>query len=140
LPDGAARLYARLVPWLEISSAACLVSGNLARLGALLSVLLTISFTAAAAINLARGRQLDCGCMGKLTTDRAGWPLLFRNMILIGLAAPILMAPHPGSSITAEEWLPVGILVVAAVIFLTFFSSGFSYLQQALFSETGFRL
>jgi uncharacterized membrane protein YphA (DoxX/SURF4 family) len=64
LPDGLRPIYARLAPPLELLAALLLFAGVGVRAAAALLALLALSFVIGVGANLARGRDLDCGCFG----------------------------------------------------------------------------
>ena len=82
--------------------------------GSLLAFSLLGTYTAAIAINLARGRSyIDCGC-GDLPTPLSSW-LLLRNGLLMVLAWPYGAASgYVGS---AAAWGLVGVAVAVCVVF-----------------------
>lgn len=90
LPPALGRLYARLLPPLELLVALLLAVGTMARMAAILSVILLASFMVAIAINLARGRDLDCGCFGQLSR-RIGPGLLIQDATLLIASAGLAL-------------------------------------------------
>jgi len=86
LPDSLINMAALLLPWLEIVAALALLLPAWRRSGALwLAGLLGLA-TAAIAISLARGLDIDCGCF-TLTPGHSPislW-LIARNLTLIAL-------------------------------------------------------
>lgn len=139
LPRRIVRIFARLVPWLELGAALLLLIDQWVVIGALLSGLLLISFSAAATLNIVRGRHVSCGCMGKLTTERLGGPLLFRNTLLMALVLLLGFSDGVQAHLSTADWFPLSTLVVSSVIVLTLFGSGLDFLRQAFFpdSESG---
>lgn len=101
LPPALGRLYAHLLPVLELLAALLLLSGVVMRLAALLAIALLISFIVAVGINLARGRTLDCGCFGA-SGRHVGWRLLVEDIIL--LAMTLLLVT--GSNRIYTAWSP----------------------------------
>jgi methylamine dehydrogenase accessory protein MauD len=85
VPARVSPLLGRLVPLLEIMTAAGLVSAA-ASWAAVGSVALLLGFSAAIAANLARGRHPQCHCFGQLHSAPAGVSALLRNGFLIGVA------------------------------------------------------
>ena len=86
LPDSLINLAALLLPWLEIVAALALLQPAWRRPGALWLVGLLGLATAAIAISLARGLDIDCGCF-TLTPGHSPislW-LIVRNFMLIAL-------------------------------------------------------
>ncbi|SRR5579871_6060965 len=90
LPRRWSWLTAVVVPVLEASAAIGLLISATREPAAIAAALLIAMFSAAIAINLARGRrEIDCGCFGAaLRQTLSGW-LLARNAILIAAAAAI---------------------------------------------------
>ena len=96
LPEGASAFAAPLVAASEIAVAAALALPGL-RLPAPLSAAgLLAVYTAAIAINLARGRRhIDCGCAGPIRRQPlSGW-LIARNVALMAAALVCLLPPRP---------------------------------------------
>ncbi len=96
LPPALARLYALLVPPLELLIALLLFSGTAVRLAAALAALLLLSFLIAVGINVARGRNLDCQCFSKAAHRPIGWGLLFQDVVLVGAAVVL--------TVVAQTW------------------------------------
>jgi methylamine dehydrogenase accessory protein MauD len=118
---------ALLLPVAELAVAASLVATPAVRVGAVGALALLALFSAAIAINLARGRTPDCHCFGQLHSTPIGGGTLVRNAVLGGLSA-LLLAAGPGTGLrSAFAWvgdlsaggraaLVVGLLVGLAVI------------------------
>lgn len=85
MPEGAARLSARLIPSTELLVALLLLSGVALRLAALLAAVLLLGFAAGVGINLSRGRHLDCGCFGKHSRPISA-ALLIQDLGLVSFA------------------------------------------------------
>jgi hypothetical protein len=85
-----------IIPAIEGSAAVGLLIPVTQGCAAAILAVLVGMFTAAIAVNLARGRrQIDCGCFGPaLRQTLSGW-LIGRNLILIGAA--IIVARPMGS-------------------------------------------
>jgi peroxiredoxin len=86
VPARLAAPFALVVPLAELVIAAALLPRATAAGAALAAAALLLVFTAAIALNLARGRSPDCHCFGQLHSAPAGWRTLARNAALIGLA------------------------------------------------------
>jgi hypothetical protein len=102
LPPRPGRLYARLLPPLELLIALLLLSGTAVRLAATVAAALLLSFIVAVAVNMRRGRDLDCHCFGHATGRRIGWTLLLQDGAL--LVACIAVATFATTWATAEHW------------------------------------
>ncbi len=87
-----ASVIARLLPPLELVCGLALAFGLATRgvAGALAVVLLV--FTAAVALNLARGREIDCGCLGAAGPRRITRLTVARNLVLIVAALVVVWA------------------------------------------------
>lgn len=87
LPRTWIKPFTYILAWSELLVGTLLVTGWQTRLVAAASGLLLVTFIAAIAINLARGRQdLDCGCHGSKHAQKIGWRLIVRDLCLLGLS------------------------------------------------------
>jgi hypothetical protein len=91
----ASRLYALLLPPVELMVGLLLVLGVSVRVAALVSAALISSFVWGIGVNLLRGRRIECGCFGARRT--IGWPLVAQDVGL--LAASLELAW------TSDGWL-----------------------------------
>ncbi|MEP7305880.1 MAG: MauE/DoxX family redox-associated membrane protein [Acidobacteriota bacterium] len=82
--------FALLLPLAELACAAGLVSAGWAWLGASGALGLLVLFVAAISVSMIRGRRPNCRCFGQLHSSPVGWPTLFRNFALAGVAALVL--------------------------------------------------
>ncbi len=98
LPAAWSSPAAWIIPAIESSAAVGLLVPSVQQRAAAILAVMVGMFTAAVAINLARGRrQIDCGCFGPAFRQTlSGW-LIVRNLILIaaaiGVAFPIASRP-----------------------------------------------
>ncbi|HZS88725.1 MAG TPA: MauE/DoxX family redox-associated membrane protein [Chloroflexota bacterium] len=86
LPPRLGRLYAWLLPPLELFNALLLASGTVVRAASVMTSLLLFSFIVAVGVNVARGRDLDCHCFGKSMRRGIGVSLLLQDGALLGVA------------------------------------------------------
>jgi hypothetical protein len=117
LPERASKLIGMLLPFLETSCGVALALGIFARPTALLVASLLIAFIFAVAVNLRRGRPIDCGCVGA-TVGRASstisWWTVARNMMFLAMAAltaadlPAILSVGPRWHQPADSQIPVG--------------------------------
>jgi uncharacterized membrane protein YphA (DoxX/SURF4 family) len=137
VPDRLAPPIARWLPVLELAAGALLLLGlATAPVAALLGAVLVV-FTGAVAINLARGRAIDCGCYGAGPSRTIGWSTLVRNLGLLAMAVVVTaVAPAAfaldsvlglGSRHGVSSQDAVGLLVAATVAVLSF-----SFAREAL--------
>ena len=137
LPDRLAPPIARWLPVVEVAAGTLLLLGlGTALVAGLLGVFLVV-FTGAVAINLARGRAIDCGCYGAGPSRTIGRPTLVRNLGLLAMAV-VVAAEAPaafaldavlgfGSRHDVSSGNAVGLLVAATVAVL-----GFTAAREAL--------
>lgn len=104
LPRSLVGPVAALLPALELACAAALLAGAALPVVAVCVALLLTAFSAAAAVNLIRGRKIDCGCAGLGAPRRIGWLLVARNVILIVASALIAVAPPKSASSVVVHW------------------------------------
>lgn len=117
---------AKAVPWTEIVIAAGLLV-PVTRVGALFAAAaLFLTYGAAIAINLLRGRSyIDCGCGG--AAHPLSWGLVVRNTVL---AAAALAVTTPTSD-RAFDWLDAVTLVAGVLAFYVAYLMADELLRQA---------
>lgn len=93
LDDGAARLAAALLPWVELGLGVGLVAGFRLDATATATAMLLLIFTVFVVVHLVQGSRVPCHCFGD---DRAAISLgtLVRNVTLIVLAAGLAILTH----------------------------------------------
>ena len=89
LPKALAGPFATVLPWLELALGALLLLGLGTIVAAALALPLFLSFAVAIAVNLLRGRQLDCHCFGAIQSEQIGWATLVRTAALVLAALAI---------------------------------------------------
>ncbi len=113
LPRTFAGVTAALAILAELGVGVLVLAGRMMPWSAFAAAGLLGCFTAAVAINLARGKfTVECGCLGPWRKSRIGWLLLFRNSGLIGLA--LLSVPWK----IEHRTLPTFVLFVSSLILL----------------------
>ena len=111
LPAALARPYARAVPPLELLTGLLFLYGTGLRSAAALASLLLLSYILAVAVNVARGRDLDCHCFGSGKGRRIGPTLLLQD---IGLLASSLGATAAAQGVWTNS--PMGARLPAPVM------------------------
>jgi uncharacterized membrane protein YphA (DoxX/SURF4 family) len=120
VPAPAARLAARVLPAGEILAAVLLLIPAMRVAGPALGLFLMGAFTAAVAVNVARGRtNIDCGC-GGASGQQISPALVVRNLLLCVLLAAAMAAPVPSLRDAAAA---VGVLGAAAVFVVLYFAA-----------------
>ena len=102
IPERLVAVAAVFLPITELTIAISLIPTRTAQLGGLVSLVLLSVFAVAIAINLAKGRQPDCRCFGKLSSNSISSGTLVRNLRLMGAATFVVWrAPYSRLSVTA---------------------------------------
>jgi uncharacterized membrane protein YphA (DoxX/SURF4 family) len=83
LPSTIAKTIGKLLPWFELILGIALILGLWPRWSTIFASSLLLIFTLVMAINLFRGKVVECGCFGRGT--KIGWKLIVRNCVLIVL-------------------------------------------------------
>ena len=108
LPLPIARLYAWVLPLVELGTGALMITGWVPLVSASLAALMLVSFAIALSVNAARGRVLNCHCWGAAETSRIGWHSLMRDVVLllpalwllyVDLSGFVFVLPGPASLI-----------------------------------------
>lgn len=98
LPDRLVAPASAALPVAEMAVGAALLAG-LTPVPVLAAMLLLALFAGAMAVNILRGRRhISCGCGRPELRQSLGWPLVARNLLLIALLGPRLVAVGPLSS------------------------------------------
>ncbi len=110
----------RIVPVLELAVAAALLPRAARSGAAALGMALLITYAAAIAVNLARGRRdLDCGCGGALERRAIGPWMVWRNLVLAALLA-VLLLPWGPRPLIAVDALTIAVgTAVTALLYMT---------------------
>jgi len=118
-PERVAGPLALVLPIAELTVAALLLPAATAIVGAIAALALLLLFSAAIAVNLARGRAPDCHCFGQLHSAPASWKTLARNGVLAGIALFALVVSLAEPEPSAVAWIgrldPVEILALAVI-------------------------
>lgn len=96
-----ATVLARWLPWTEVITGGLLVVGFLTRPAVWVATALLLTFSAAIALSLVRGRNNECGCLGQLTPVQ--WRLIYRNLVLIGALIPVYI--FNGGAWAVDTWV-----------------------------------
>ena len=105
VPVSLARPIGTALPVVELLVAALLVFPATAVAGAVGAGLVLLAFTAAIALNVARGRTPDCHCFGQLHSAPAGWGTLARNVALLVIAGTAAVSLSTEQGTSAFSWI-----------------------------------
>lgn len=98
LPESAVRVTAVVLSVAELACGALLVIGWHADVGAAVTAVLLLSFAWGMAVNLIRGRKIDCGCLSVARDRDISWQLVLRNLILTVIAVGVLVLTHDAAA------------------------------------------
>ena len=91
LPEVLVNLVAVILPWVELICGLLLLAGQWVRSAALVSAFLLGVFVIAVSITLARGLDINCGCLNAEAGRKVGLRLLSEDLLLIGAAALLVL-------------------------------------------------
>ncbi len=91
LPRPLASAFGYALPYVELASAALLITGFWAEWAALGVAVMLVAFMVAVGIAMARKLNLSCNCFGLLYRERVGWSTQGRDAILLAAALFILI-------------------------------------------------
>jgi putative oxidoreductase len=103
LPIITVNVFAILVPWIELVAGIFLMLGLFTRGSSLLLVFLLFLFTVAAAISIARGLDISCGCFGTASARKVGWGTLGEDFIMLG--GSLLLCLFPNTPVSIETYV-----------------------------------
>lgn len=92
LPHDWTNLPAIALPWIEAVAALLLITGPWRRGAVVWLGGLLVGFLGLFGWAMLQGLEVDCGCFGKLgiymkvLAGDVGWPAVFRNLVLVGMA------------------------------------------------------
>jgi thiol-disulfide isomerase/thioredoxin len=104
VPAGAVTIVAWFLPVFELAVAIALLVPASTLIGAIGALALLGAFSAAIALNLARGRRPDCHCFGQVHSEPIGWRTLVRNGVLAAGAAVIAGFAADDAGPSAVAW------------------------------------
>lgn len=123
LPFTFSRLFALILPGLELLIALLLITGTLVRLAAFSYALLMLSFVIGVSVNLRRGRDMRCHCFGSSHTRKITASLVAQDLLLCMSA--FLLAVLTPSWWGSEQWSftrYIGLAPFGALLLLGTFS------------------
>ncbi|MFI6041828.1 MauE/DoxX family redox-associated membrane protein [Nocardia sp. NPDC051321] len=135
VPVGMAIILGRWLPVAEIAAAALLAAGIATAAGALFVAVCMIAFAIAMALNLIRGRRIECGCSAS-SSLRVSWLLVGRNLLL-AVVAGLLVADALRADVTGMQMViavpsGVGGVEVAVVLITCIGLLGLALVRRAL--------
>jgi len=105
LPERFVGLVAAWLPRLELAGGILLALGVMvAPASAALSLMLLV-LTLAVSINLLRGREMDCGCLGQSAPRKITWWTVGRNLALLAMGVGVSLRP-PSALALLPDWGP----------------------------------
>jgi uncharacterized membrane protein YphA (DoxX/SURF4 family) len=107
-PPRAGRIVAQVLPPLELFVGLLLLTGSALRLATMLAALLLCGFVLGIAVNLRRGRLIDCGCFGAKRRQISS-TLLVQDGALLGVTLVLFVAASRW--IAPSPWSPLHFMV-----------------------------
>ncbi len=95
LPEVLTKIYALMLPWVEILAGVYLIIGLFTHFAALLVILMMLSFIIAIGVALFRGDDLDCGCFVGGKSEPVTPKKMVEDLILLGMSIYLFVA-RPG--------------------------------------------
>lgn len=95
LPMAAEHLVAIVLPWIELVAALSLILGIRSRAGEAVAMSLMVVLTAAIALAMARGLNIECGCFGTAGALKVGPAKLLENVGILTLALVGMLQAAP---------------------------------------------
>lgn len=131
VPEPWAAPIAAWLPPVELAASALLFAGVATGLVAAgLAVMLAV-FAGAVAVNLLRGREIDCGCFSTPSPKKITWLTVARNVALAAAAVTVAWPAWTGTDIT----LAAGEIAAAFVISLQLVAAFLFFSEAVAFRE-----
>jgi peroxiredoxin len=105
VPAPLAAPVARALPIAEFGVASLLLPASTFGWAALAGLALLLVFSAAIAMNLARGRRPDCHCFGQVGGGPIGGRALARNAVLAAIAVPVAWPGWDSGRVSGVVWV-----------------------------------
>ena len=137
VPSGLIEPLAWLLPVAELAIAAALVPSASARWAGLAAAGMLAMFTAAIALQLARGRRPQCRCFGAIGAAPIGPSTLLRNLGLIVLALFLTFWDGKAPESFAATWLGDHTGWIAACVLLGGFGMAQTFLMFQILRQQG---
>ncbi len=90
LPQTLCLFTAFILPWLEVLTGACLITGLFKKTSALLISGMLMFFIILVAITMIRGIDVECGCFGTFSR-KADWGLIAEDLVMLVMALAVAL-------------------------------------------------
>ena len=108
VPGRMAKAVALVLPPVELVGGLMLAFGvAVVAVGAVLGSCLVV-FVLAVSANLARGRSIDCGCLGSTAARRITWWTVVRNLVLLAATVVVVVDGSRALSLSSLDWGAAG--------------------------------
>jgi len=94
LPNVFINILAMIVPWIELFAGTLLIFGIETKASSLVIAVMTVIFTTAVIIAMAKGLNIECGCYSNIASQQVGWPKVFENVGLLILTIIIMISDN----------------------------------------------
>lgn len=124
IPRRLQRHAAGWIPSVELAIGIALFVGLFVAQMAVMAALLIATFALAVAINVKRGRDIDCGCsFGSLSQRKVGWRLVFGDLLLVSTSIFVAVESPDVLTLAGGSEVPSGLerndALAAAVVATT---------------------
>lgn len=130
LPARLVRPVAVWLPRVELAFAVALLLGLAVAWVATATAGILAVFAGAVAVNLVRGRRIECGCSGTVSARRIGWRLVVGDVALAAMAVAVAVRTEAGSR--SADAVAALILAGSLVLVQLLASSWLALRSQAL--------
>lgn len=134
LPKQFERPAALAITAAELAAAILMLTGEGARFGAAIAVLLFVAFIAAVVRNIVKKVDIECGCFGLLWREKTGWATVGRDVVLLASAALVLIA-GAGATLRDAADDPSGIVDVLPILSVTVVAAGAAWVARIAYRE-----
>lgn len=116
LPPRIAWTVATILPPAEVLAGLALLLGLATRWVAAGTLAALCAFAVGVAVNLGRGRRIDCGCLGVGSNRTIGWPLLVRDGALMAMAVVLAVRPPSAPALGGRASVLPSVAVALATV------------------------
>lgn len=141
LPEAAVAPLGLLLPLAELLVAIGLILSSSAWVASLAAIVLLLTFVVAIAVNLARGKRVDCHCFGALGSEPIGPGILLRDALFLAAAVFVAGEAYHSAGLSATNWVdslsPIDLVFLAVLLGLSVLLASVAYLALQLLRQNG---
>lgn len=114
LPNLWAKVFGRVLPFVEVVLALLLICGIYVQISLVLSLALFLSFIIANVYVILQGKDIACNCFGRLLSGTMGWGGVYHSLILLCCGAVAIVSP----SLSIRELVETSGMFETALVFV----------------------